>query len=72
MLPCLQPSKGFTHTQAGRMCFSSLINIEAFWAGCFVSQTSIHILITRTAEEINNSQDQDNTCPVNTRITPKL
>jgi hypothetical protein len=28
-------------------------------------KASIHTLITRTTEEINNSQDQDNICPVN-------
>ncbi|MEY3758884.1 MAG: hypothetical protein RIR39_375 [Pseudomonadota bacterium] len=28
-------------------------------------KASIHTLITRTAEEINNSQDHDNTCLVN-------
>jgi hypothetical protein len=28
-------------------------------------EASIHVLITRTTAEINNSQDQDNTCSVN-------
>jgi hypothetical protein len=28
-------------------------------------KTSINTLITRTVEEINNSQDQNNTCPLN-------
>jgi hypothetical protein len=30
-----------------------------------ILEASIHTLITRTTEEINNSQDQDNTCPLN-------